>query len=82
MTKIDKLNDKFNKKPIPSDIEFKDVKTLFEHYGCVIDEGGNHPKVVYKQKGIIIPIAGHKKYVPEYNVKQLKELLSEIRGDE
>ena len=78
MGKIEKIIEKIMRKPIPNDIEFKEIATLFEHYGCIVEAGGKHPKVVHKQSGRVITIAGHKKLVPEYNIKELKELLLEI----
>jgi len=82
LSKIEKLRDKFYKKPIPNDITFDDVVTLAESYGCIIKSGGNHTKVVYDNKELglyrVIPVPKHGKTIGEVYVKELKELFDAI----
>ena len=72
MSKIDKLYNKFYKKPIPNDITFDEMVTLMTFYGCKIEYGGNHPKVVHRETGTTIG---------EAYVKQLKDLLDMIKEE-
>ncbi len=82
MSKIEKLRDKFYKKPIPNDVTFDEVVTLAKSYGCIIESGGNHTKVVYKNKELglyrVIPVPKHGKTIGEVYVKELKELFDAI----
>lgn len=82
MGKIEKLYGKFSKKPVPNDITFKEVVTLFEHFGCKIVYGGKHPKVIHIRSGTIITVPRHKKSVDEVYVKQLKCLLEVLLEEE
>ena len=81
MSKIEKVHKKFYKKPIPNDITFEEMETLMKHYGCEIVYGGNHPKVVHRESGTIIPVPKHGKTIGEAYVKQLKDLLDIIKGE-
>ena len=81
LSKIDKLLNKFYKKPIPNDITFDEVKNVMTHFGCIIDNGGKHTKVVNKKYGRVIPIPRHGKFVQEAYIKELKELLDMIKED-
>lgn len=78
MSKIEKLKAKLFRKPVPNDITFNEVKTLAEHYGCIIEGGGNHTKIVHVKTGNIIPIPRHDKTVKEAYIKDLKELFEQI----
>jgi UDP-N-acetylglucosamine pyrophosphorylase len=80
LSKIDKLLKKFYEKPIPNDITFDEAMRIMKHFGCIIENGGNHTKVVCKQPPRVIPIPRHGKNVEEAYIKQLKELLDLIRG--
>ena len=80
--KIDKLCEKFFRKPIPNDITFNEVKTLFTHFGCDIIQGGRHPKVVHKASGTVISVSRHGDSVKEYCVKQLRDLLEMLLEEE
>ena len=82
MSKIDKLCCKFYKRPVPTDITFHEVVSVFTHYGCIIEYGGKHPKVVHKESGTVIPVPNHNDYVPEDYIRQLKVLLTKLRGDD
>lgn len=81
MSKIAKLENKFYRKPIPNDITFEEMETLMKHYGCEIVYGGNHPKVVYREYGTIIPVPKHGNAIGEAYIKQLKDLLDMIKGE-
>jgi len=81
LAKIDKLYNKFYKKPIPNDITFDEMATLMKFYGCEIEYGGNHPKVVHRETGTIIPVPRHGKTIGEAYVKQLKDLLDMIKEE-
>ena len=79
MATIDKLIEKFYRKPIPNDITYKDVEKLAIHFGCIITHGGRHgTKVVCPRLGILIPIPRHGNIVKEGYVKQLKKLFDKI----
>lgn len=51
------------------------------HFGCILDSGGNHPKIVYPKLGYVIPVPKHGKCVGEVYIKQLKDLLDMIREE-
>lgn len=82
MATIDKIIAKFFKKPIPNDITFEEIETLFTHVGCKIRYGGRHPQVVHAPSGTVIPVPRHKKSVDEAYIKQLKSLLQDILTEE
>ena len=85
MSTIDKLKEKFYKKPIPNNITFDELSRLARAYGCGVISGGNHPiKIVDVESGTVIPIPRHGKYVQEAYIKELKDLFDEIenRGKE
>jgi hypothetical protein len=77
MGKIDDLLTKLFRKKIPKDITWGEVRTLVIHFGCDVKQGGKHPKVIDKESGTIIPISAHNEgsIIPEYNIKQLKDLI-------
>lgn len=76
MSTIEKLIEKFNKKPIPNNITFDEVERLAKAYNCSIVSGGKHSKkVVDVESGTVIPIPMHGKYVQEAYIKELKDLL-------
>lgn len=78
MGTFEKRYAKFCRKPIPNDITFEEVETIAKHFGCQIDYGGNHPKVVHIESGTVIPVPKHGKYVKEAYIKQLKKLFDSI----
>lgn len=79
MSKIDKLKDKFYRKPVPKDITFLEMETLFSHYGCQIMSGGKHSKkVVHVESGTVIPIPYHGDTIQECYIVELKRLLDDI----
>ena len=81
MSKIDKLKQKFYKKPIPNDIRIDEAITLAKHYGCEIITGGNHQiKIVHKITGTVIPLPKHGDTIKEAYVKELKDLFNQIEG--
>lgn len=69
------------RKPIPNDITFDEVVSIMTHFGCIIEYGGNHPKIVCKQYSRVIPIPKHGKTVGEAYIKQLKDLLDLLRSE-
>lgn len=76
---IEKLKDKFNRKPVPNDITHADVIRLAEYYNCEIYTGGKHPiRIVDKESGTVIPIPVHDKCVKEAYIKELKDLFNII----
>lgn len=81
MSKIDKAMKKFYNKPIPNDITFDEVVSVMTHFGCILDSGGNHPKIVYPKLGYVILVPKHGKCVGEVYIKQLKDLLDMIREE-
>ena len=82
MSRIQKLKDKFNRKPIPNDIRIDEAISLAKWYGCDIATGGNHQiRIVYKPKGKVIPIPQHGDTVKEAYIKQLKQLFDEIERE-
>ena len=81
MSTLDKLKDKFYKKPIPNNITFDEVSRLASSYGCIILAGGKHSKkVVDIPSGTVIPIPMHGKYVQEAYIKELKDLFDIIEN--
>lgn len=83
MSTIQKLIEKFYRKPIPSDITYDELKRIASHFGCVIVDSGrnnrhslhiNHPSVSY---GIPVPV--HGKCVKEIYIKKIKELIDSIK---
>jgi len=83
VSQIGKLQEKFFKTPIPTDITIADIRRLFTHYGCIFcEKGGSHPyKVIHKESGTVIPIPVHGKHIQDVYVKQLKQLLELILED-
>ena len=79
-SKIQKLIDKFYKQPIPNNITFHEVQTLFEHFGCKVIGGGNHMKVVCVEFSKVIAVPRHGNCVQEVYIKQLKMLLDDLKG--
>ena len=81
MSKIEKLLEKFYKKPVPNDMTHDEIVKLAEYYGCIVVPGGNHPmKVVDKESGVVIPIPKHGKCVKEAYIIQLQELFDDIEA--
>lgn len=80
MSKIRKLQEKFYEKPIRNDISFDEISTLAHAYGCIIESGGKHTRIVHPASGTVIPIPRHGKNVGEAYIKQLKNLFDTI-GD-
>ena len=79
---LDKKLEKLYRKPIPNDIMFDEIVAISEHFGCFIDYGGNHVKIVYKGSfSRVIPIPRHGKTVQEVYIKQVKELIDRIREE-
>ena len=82
MSKIEKLKQKFYRKPIPNDITFAEIEVLAKYYGCIVRAGTNHMHIVYPRLGRVIPIPTHNKHIGEVYIKQLKELFREIEARE
>lgn len=79
VSKIDKLREKFFRKPIPNDITFNELIKLSKSYGLEVVSGGNHPiKIVHKKSGTVIPIPRHGNCVDEAYIKQVRDLLDEL----
>ena len=83
MSQIEKLFEKFDKKPIPNNITFREVEKLANSLGCqVLKSGCKHPfKIFHRESGTIITIPVHGKYVQEAYIKQLKILFEHIREE-
>lgn len=81
LSKIEKLLEKFYRKPIPNDITYEEVERLASYFGCIVRKsGGRHSfKVAYPKEGIIIPIPVHGNVVKEAYIKQLKDLFDLIK---
>lgn len=81
MSKIEKLLEKFYRKPIPNDITYEEVEKLANYFRCTVHKsGGRHSfKVAYPENGTIIPIPVHGNVVKEAYIKQLKDLFDLIR---
>ena len=78
MSQIEKLKEKFFKKPIRNDLSFDEICKLSHAYGCIVEAGGNHIHIVHPQSGTVIPIPRHGKNVGEAYIKQLKKLFDSI----
>ena len=83
LSKIEKLLEKFYRKPIPNDITFEELERLANYFGCIVRKsGGKHSfKVAFPEKGIIIPIPVHGNVVKEAYIKQLKDLFDSIEEE-
>lgn len=80
MGQFEKLYEKFQRKPIPNDITFDELKVIAEHYGCIVVSGGKHSKkIVYEPLGTVIPIPMHGKTVKEAYIKEVKNLIDQIK---
>ena len=79
MSKEDKTLEKIYKNPIANDITFNEAVNIMIHYGCILENGGKHPKIVHVGTGTVIPLPHHGKCIGEVYVKQLRLLLDEIR---
>ena len=83
MSQLDKLLVKLYKKPIPNDIRVDEVEKIVKAHGCIIVPGGRHQmKIVHQKTGTVIPIPSHGDTVAEAYIKQIKDLLNKIRGEE
>ena len=85
MSTLDKLKEKFNKKPTPNNITFEEVSRLASSYGCMIVAGGKHSKkIVDIPSGTVIPVPMYGKYVQEAYIRELRDLFEVIenRGNE
>lgn len=79
MSTIEKLIEKFYRKPIPNDITFEEVERLAGFYGCLVSAGGKHSKkIIDLASGTVIPIPMHGKHVQEAYIKELKDLFAVI----
>ncbi|MGN1157349.1 MAG: type II toxin-antitoxin system HicA family toxin [Agathobacter sp.] len=78
MSTFEKRYQKFCRKPIPNDITFEEVETIAKHFGCIVEAGSNHMKIIHPPSGTVIPIPRHKKSVGEAYIKQLKKLFESI----
>lgn len=80
MSRVEKLKERFYKKPIPNDITFDELEVLANHYGCEFKtDGGRHScRVYHAETGTIIPIPRHGKEVKEAYIKQVKNLFDRI----
>lgn len=80
MSKIDKLLEKLNRKPIPNDIRIDELTRIAKHYGCQTVSGGKHQlKIIHVPSGTVIPIPCHGDTVAEAYIKEFKALLAEIK---
>ncbi|MBR2490789.1 MAG: type II toxin-antitoxin system HicA family toxin [Ruminiclostridium sp.] len=78
MSQIQKLIEKFYSKPVRNDITFSEVEKVASAFGCIIDSGGKHMRVVHVPSGSIVPIPRHGKCVGEAYIKQLKDLFDRV----
>ncbi len=83
MSQLDKLLAKLYKKPIPNDIRVDEVEKIVKAFGCTVVSGGRHQmKIVHKPTGTVIPIPSHGDTVAEAYIKEIKEMLDKIRGED
>lgn len=83
MSQLDKLLAKLYKKPIPNDIRVDEVEKVVKAFGCIVVSGGRHQmKIVHKPTGTVIPIPSHGDSVAEAYIKEIKEMLDKIRGED
>ena len=83
MSQLDKLLAKLYKKPIPNDIRVDEVEKIVKAFGCIVVSGGRHQmKIVHKPTGTVIPIPSHGDTVAEAYIKEIKEMLDKIRGED
>ena len=83
MSQLDKLLAKLYKKPIPNDIRVDEVEKIVKAFGCTVESGGRHQmKIVHKPTGTVIPIPSHGDTVAEAYIKEIKEMLDKIRGED
>ena len=81
MSQLDKLLAKLYKKPIPNDI--REVEKIVKAFGCIVVSGGRHQmKIVHKPTSTVIPIPSHGDTVAEAYIKEIKEMLDKIRGED
>lgn len=79
MSRIDKLREKFYRKPIPNDIRIDEAVTLAKSYGCIVQSGGRHQlKIIHVKSGTVIPIPYHGDTIAPAYVKELKLLFDSI----
>ena len=86
MTVFDKRREKFFKKPVPKDIMVEDIIYLADRYGCDIEEGGKHSRVIFDPdkypdcpiKYTSIQIPRHPGPVKPAYIAQLKDLFIQI----
>ena len=79
MSTMEKLLQRFYRKPVPNDMTFDEIERLAKHYGCQVFAGGRHSKkVVDVKSGTVIPIPMHGKHVGEAYISELKALFAEI----
>ena len=80
MSSIEKRLEKLYRKPVPNDITFHELESIAKYFGCIVDSGGNHSKIIYKGSfNKVIPIPRHKKTVDEVYIIQFKQLLEQIK---
>lgn len=83
MAKIEKLLEKLYRKPVPNDIRIDEVEKIVKHFGCIVKPGGKHPmKIIHISSGTVIPIPIHGDTIKEAYIKEIKELINEIRSEE
>ena len=85
MASIDKLLEKFYRKPIPNDITYDELRRIADHFGLIVKPPkGKHPMKISYPGIASIPIPVHKKSVGEayiYQVKMLIEKVKEQKGE-
>ena len=83
MSQIQKLIDKMNKKPVPNDMTFEELEKIARRYGCDSESRGSHQRaIVHEETGTVIPIPCHGKHVGVAYVKQVKDLIESINGED
>lgn len=86
MSKIKKLYDKLNRKPIPKDVEFEELDKLLKYFGFECRQpsrGGSHYVYIHKElDGFQLTVVKAKPVKPPYVKKaiELINMLIEIRG--
>jgi len=76
MDNIEKMRAKLNRTPTPTDITYRWLFSLLEHYGFTIESGGKHRHIVHDELDIIFPIPIHEKCVNPLYIKSIREKLN------
>lgn len=85
ISSIEKLREKFYKKPIAKDLTFNDAKRLLEYYGCIFTDssGGSHFAVKHSGVRGTLTLPRHaQQNLKRYNVRDITKFIDEINEKE